>query len=114
MKRSLILASALAAILTAACSSTFVAYKDGHGYFLGNGSKDAYRLFCESGDLKKILAATTTLGQGLKDDLYRSNCGEERARDKVRQLYQSMTPEQRKDLRLAFKQNGYDINYMHC
>jgi len=25
-----------------------------------------------------------------------------------------MTPEQRKDLRVAFKHNGYDINYQHC
>ncbi len=114
MKYSVILASALAAILTSACTSTFVAYKNGHGYFLGNGSEDAYHLFCESGDLKNILATTTTLGQDLKDELYRSNCGEERSRQKVREVYQSMTPEQRKDLRLAFKKNGYDINYMHC
>src|SRR5512147_363724 len=113
MKSSAILAAAFAAILTTACATTFVAYKDGHGYFLGNGSEDAYRLFCESGDLKKILATTTTLEADLKDELYRSNCSEERSREKVRQVYQAMTPEQRKDLRLAFKQNGYDINYLH-
>ncbi len=114
MKKHLMLMPLLALVLTTGCSSTFVAYKGGHAYFLGNESQDAYRLFCESGDLKKILADTTKLGQDLKDELYRSNCGEERSRDKVRQVYQSMTPEQRKDLRLAFKKNGYDINYMHC
>ena len=37
-----------------ACASTFVAYKDGHGYYVGSGSDSAYRLFCDSGDFKKI------------------------------------------------------------
>jgi hypothetical protein len=97
-----------------ACASTFLAYKDGYGYFMGNESNAAYKMFCESGDLKKILADTTRLGQDMKDDLYHYNCGAERSHDKVRQVYATMTPEQRKDLRVAFKHNGYDINYQHC
>ena len=94
-------------------SSTFLVSKDGAGYYLGNSSQAAYRMFCESGDLQKILAETQ-LPQGTKDELYRSNCGPERSKEKVRQLYASLTPAQRKELRLAFKNNGYDINYLPC
>jgi hypothetical protein len=106
---------ALAALLALqACTSTFVASKDGKGYHVGNSSGAAYRMFCESGDLQRILAATTTLVQGQKDDLYASNCGQERSNDRVRNIYSSMTAEQRRDLRQAFKKNGYDINAMRC
>jgi hypothetical protein len=96
-----------------ACASTFVASKDGKGYYLGNGSNAAHQMFCESGDLKKILAGTT-FAQDMKDNLYRYNCGTERSNEKVRQINASMTPEQRKVLRQSFKNNGYDINIMRC
>lgn len=115
MKKVLFIVMLAAAVLSlGACASTFVAYKDGHGYYMGNGSNDAYKLFCESGDLKKILIGAGTIGQDVKDELYRYNCGEERSSAKVKQLYAAMTIEQRKDLRQSFKQNGYDINYLHC
>jgi hypothetical protein len=96
-----------------ACSSTFVASKDGRGYYLGNESKTAYTTFCESGDLQKILT-TTQLPEEMKDKLYRYNCGTDRSSSKVKQLYASLTPEQRKELRTSFKNNGYDINYIPC
>jgi hypothetical protein len=105
--------TAATALLTAACSSTFVATKDGRGYFLGSGSSEAYKLFCASGDLKHILEDTRLSGE-VKNELFQYNCGAERSKEKVRQVYASMTPEQRKDLRSAFKRNGYDVNYMHC
>jgi hypothetical protein len=110
---STLLVIALTVLFTEACASTFVAYKDGR-VIMGNGSNAAYKLFCESGDLRKILADTTKIGQEMKDELYWYNCGVERSSEKVKQLYASMTSEQRKDLRQSFKHNGYDINYMHC
>lgn len=115
MKRHfhLLTAAVILGMAAAACSSTFVAYKDGHGYYVGNGSDSAYKLFCESGDFTKILAGTH-LAADMKDNLYRYNCGADRSNEKVRQIYASMTPEQRKDLRKSFKDNGYDINYLHC
>jgi hypothetical protein len=116
MKKGLLAITMLMAVsfFFQACASTFTAYKDGHGYFVGNGSDSAYKLFCESGDLKKILTDTTKLGQDMTDNLYRYICGIERSREKVKLVYATMTPEQRKDLRLAFKHNGYEINYLHC
>src|SRR5574337_781197 len=88
-----------ASLLLAGCASTFVAAKDGKGYYLGSGSDSAYRMFCESGDLETILKATTKLGAEMKADLYRSNCGPERSPESVKRVYAGMTPEQRKDLR---------------
>jgi hypothetical protein len=104
----------IALLALQACASTFVASKEGKGYYVGNSSNAAYRMFCESGDMQKILAATTTLGQDKKDDLYGSNCGQDRSNGRVREVYASMTPEQRRDLRQAFKKSGYDINAMRC
>jgi hypothetical protein len=103
----------LAVTLGACASSTFIASKDGKGYYIGSGSNAAYRMFCESGDLQKILTGTQ-LPPETKDELYRSNCGPERSKERVKQVYASITPAQRKDLRLAFRNNGYDINYLPC
>jgi hypothetical protein len=104
----------LTLLIPAGCASTFVASKDGKGYYLGSSSGAAYTLFCESGDLRRILNSATKLRQEMKDDLYSSNCGTERSNEQVQRIYATMTSEQRKDLRLAFKQNGYDINIMRC
>jgi hypothetical protein len=97
----------------AGCSSTFMMVKNGTGYMLGQQSDEVYRMLCESGDLKKILSEAE-LRQGPKDDLYKYNCSPERSRDKVKQVFASMAPAERKSLRVAFKSNGYEINAMHC
>lgn len=98
--------------LTAGCSSTFLVSKDGRGYFFGRDRDELYRMLCDSGDLKKILEDTNLL-QDVKDNLYKYNCTQ-RSGDKVKEIYASLTVEQRKDLRTAFKMNGYDINYLPC
>lgn len=102
-----------AVIISAGCSSTFLVSKDGKGYFWGNDSNAIYRMLCESGDLKKILE-TTKFTQTLKEDIYKYNCSAERSGEKIKQIYASLTSEQRRDLRNAFKSNGYDINYLPC
>jgi hypothetical protein len=96
-------------LITGACTSSFLVYKDGQGYFFGSNSKAKYDMLCTSGDLEKVLAVTS-LSKEMKDALYQYNCSDERSGDKVNQIYASMTPEQRKDIRTAFKRNGYDIN----
>jgi len=101
------------ALATIACTSTFVATKDGRGYYLGSSSNAAYTMFCASGDLQKILSGTH-LSQDIKNDLIEYNCGLGRSSAKVKQLYASLAPEQRKELRKSFKDNGYDINYIPC
>ncbi len=101
------------ALVAAACTSTFLVYKNGKAYFLGSNSKAKYTMLCASGDLEKVLAATH-LSKDMKDALYKYNCSAERSGDKIKQVYASMTIEQRKDIKNAFKSNGYDINYIEC
>jgi hypothetical protein len=112
MKKWLMIIAGMAAF-AAGCSSTFLMVKNGSGYMLGSESKEVYHMLCESGDLQKILAEAE-LRQQEKDDLYKYNCSPERSRDKVKQVFASMVPAERKALRLAFKSNGYEINAMHC
>jgi DNA-directed RNA polymerase subunit F len=50
----------------------------------------------------------------MRNDLNRSSCSAERSEERVKRLYVSLMPEQRKDLRIAFKKNGYEINAMLC
>lgn len=109
----LVLLLLVTASVGACVSSTFFVNKDGHGYYWGNDSKEAYTTFCESGELMKIIA-DTGFPQSMKDDLYQYNCGAERSPEKARQLYASMTPAQRKTLRNAFKNHGYDIHSQSC
>jgi len=101
------------AVLTVSCTSTFRVSKDGKGYILGSNSNAIHRMLCESCNLEKILL-DTQLGQEKKDELYTYNCSTEKGGAKVKQLYAAMTPQERKDLRTAFKKNGYDINAMTC
>jgi hypothetical protein len=94
------------------CSDTFVVAKHGKGYFFGSNREGLYKMLCESGDLSKILN-DTHLSQDVKDSLYKYNCTQ-RSGEKVKEIYASLAPEQRRDLRFAFQLHGYDINLMAC
>ncbi len=114
MKKRLIIMIAGVVLLTSACTPTFMVGKgEGRGRFLGSNSKAMYEMLCASGDMEKVLAATH-LSTEMKDSLYRYNCSAERSSDKVKQLFASLTCEQRKDIRAAFKLNGYSINSGSC
>lgn len=113
MKRAgLILLIASSALLSAACSSTFMVVKNGKGFHFGSGSTAAYKVLCESGDLKRILA-DTALVQQTKDDIHRFNCTD-RSREKIKTVYAGLSPAERKDLRRSFQKHGYEINVMLC
>lgn len=100
-------------LLVSGCSSTFLISKDGKGYFFGSKSDAIYRMLCDSGDLRKILKDATRIPETTKEEIYQSNCVN-RSGERVKEIYAAMTPEERKDLRNAFKLNGYDINYLPC
>lgn len=100
--------------IAAGCTSTFVITKDGKSYFFGNRSEGFYKMLCESGDLKKIVA-DARLPEEQADLLYKYNCTDvDNSKDKITAIYESLKSEQRRDLRLAFQKNGYDINVMDC
>jgi len=101
-------------LIVGACTPVFMVGKgEKRGVFLGRGSKAMYDMLCASGDLVKVLEATQ-LSNEMKDNLYKYNCSAERSGEKVKQLFVSMTPEQRKDIRTAFKKQGYSINGGSC
>ena len=103
----------LAVLFSGGCSNTFLITKNGESYFLGTNREGLYKMLCASGDLVAILA-DTQLPSYTKDALYKYNCAAERSTEKVGEIYASLTPEQRRDLRLVFQKHGYDINYLTC
>jgi hypothetical protein len=115
MKTWLLISCAAILLSTCACSSTFLVYKEGKGgSFLGSSSKRTYDLLCASGDLDKVLA-DTHLEPAIKNSLYKYSCSTtERSAEMVQQIYASMTVEQRKDIKSAFRKNGYAINKFAC
>ena len=113
MKNGFLICIAGMVLVTGACTSMPMVGKEGRSGFLGNNSKEMYEMLCTSGDLEKVLEATE-LSKEMKDEFYRYNCSAERDSDKLKQLYASMTSEQRREVRNAFKQKGYSINAGSC
>ncbi len=104
--------STLLLLLVAGCTSNFLITKDGKSYFFGSRDEAIYKMLCESGDLKLILAGTK-LPDNTKAELYKYNCTSP-SKDKLKEVVSSMTPEQRRNLRLSFQIHGYDINRINC
>ena len=101
-------------LLTGACGSVpLIGKADDERRGRRPGTKAAYEMLCTSGDLVKVLE-DTHFSKEMKEAFYQSNCSAERSYDKVKKLFISMTPEQRKDIRTAFKKNGYEINGGSC
>ena len=114
MKTWLIIVIVGMALITSACSSMFMVGKgEKRGVFLGSNSQAAYDMLCASGDLRKVLEATHLNGE-MKDTIYQYSCSEERSSDKVKRIYASLTPEQKKDIMTAFKEQGFSINGGTC
>jgi len=111
MKKLLFICIVAMAFAASSCNHSVLVYKNGRGVFLTSNSKSKYDVLCASGDLKKILAISD-LSEEMKDELYTSNCSAERSSEKVRQIYASMTPEERKEIKRAFRKVGYMINIM--
>jgi len=113
MKIWLFITVAGMALVVGACTDTFLLGKGRSGYFYGSNSKAMYDMLCTSGDLEKVLLATQ-LSKEMKDTIYKYNCSDERSGEKVKQLYTSMTVQERKDIKQAFRKNGYEINHILC
>lgn len=95
------------------CAGTFLVYKDGKAQYFGSNRKEIQELLCKTGDLKKVLEHAKTIDEQRRESLYRYTCLELNG-EQVKKIYSDLTPEQRKDLRLAFRKEGYDINYYPC
>lgn len=114
MKTWLFIAIAGVVLVTGACAPTFmVGKRDKMGVYLGSKSKAAYDAMCSSGELEKVLASTQ-FSKEMKDTFYRYNCSEEASAQSLKKLFASMTRAERKDIKNAFKKNGYSINGGEC
>ena len=114
MKTWLFIAISGIVLATGACAPMFLVGKgEGRGVFLGRESKKVYDLMCTSGELEKVLASTH-FNKEMKDAFYKYNCSAERSAKKLRKLYGSMTREERKDIKTAFKKNGFSVNGGSC
>ena len=115
MKTKFIISLAGIFLFTISCNGSFVVYKEGKsGSYFGSGSKPTYDLLCASGDLDKVLA-DSHLEPAMKKTLYKYSCSAtERSAKMAMQTYASMTVEQRKDIKSAFRKNGYSINKLPC
>jgi hypothetical protein len=117
MKTWLLLGIAGMLLITSACAAPmFLVSKEGDerkGQFLGKKSDVLYDMLCVSGDLLKVLE-TTQWSEEMKEAFYQSNCSADRSFAKVKLIYKAMTRAQRKDIRTAFKKNGYAINSGAC
>jgi hypothetical protein len=109
MRFRLFIYIAVIAFGTGACTDTFLVYKRGHAYFVGSNSNSKYIMLCTSGDLKDVLDSSH-LSREIKDNLYKYSCSAERSGEKIKQIFASMTVEERKDFKNAFRENGFSIN----
>lgn len=91
------------------CTQTFLVTRDCKSYFFGGHEKELRMMLCDSGDLRRILD-DVDLPSETRDSLYGYQCTE-RSGEKVRELYGSLSPEQKRDLKYSFQKHGYDINY---
>lgn len=99
----------ISAFLIGGCAGTFLVSKDCKSYFFGSGEEGLYRMLCETGDLRTILA-DTGLPDDLKERFYAAQCVD-RSYDAVKALYATLAPEQRRLLKFSFQKRGYEINY---
>ena len=110
---------ALAAVLVTAIflvgctATTFIISKDNRAYYLGRKSDRLYEMICRSGDLEAVLSETS-MPDDLKKDLYRYNCTDERSKERVVALYNYLSPDEKEELKTAFRRHGYTINYVPC
>jgi hypothetical protein len=107
-------AGLVAAVLLAGCGpTTFIISKDGRAYYLGRKSQGLHDMICRSGDLKRVLDETS-IPEDLRQEFYRYNCTQEHSKEKVVSLYLFLSPEEKEELKSAFRRHGYTINFVPC
>ena len=99
--------------MTGCAPSTFIISKEGRAYYFGRESKSLHRMLCESGDLEKILAETS-IAEDIKKDFYKYNCTEQHSEQKVISLYLFLSPGEKEELKSAFREYNYTVNFVPC
>lgn len=109
-----ILTALMLTIFFTGCSSTtFIISKNSKAYYFGRDSKVLRAMLCDSGELKEILSETT-IEEDIRNELYRYNCTDEHSKEKVVSIYLFLSPEEKEQLKRAFRNHDYTINYVPC
>lgn len=96
--------------LAAGCSSAnFLVYKDAKHFYVTSDGESLKKVLCESGDINRILN-DSGLPEALQNDLREGICSSNKVKGRLMATLEDMTPEQRSSLKLAFQNNGYEIN----
>ena len=82
---SLLFLLIVSVLLPGCASNRFIVYKDGKAYYFASKGEGLYKMLCESGDFKRVLASSS-MPDGTKKELYQYNCVEPSA-NKVQALY---------------------------
>ena len=94
----------------AGCSSgNFLVYKDSKHFYVTSTGPELRRILCDSGDMAKI-TKDSKLPETLQKDLKDGICNSNKVKERLMATLEGMTKEQRTALKMAFQQNGYDIN----
>lgn len=98
------------ALVAGGCSSNnFLVYKDAKHFYVTSSGPELKRVLCDSGDMDRI-ARDSKLPESLQKDLKDGICASNKVKERLMATLEGMTKEQRTALKLAFQQNGYDIN----
>ncbi|HTZ18829.1 MAG TPA: hypothetical protein VMB78_10370 [Dissulfurispiraceae bacterium] len=109
----LVVCIAALALLAGCANTTFIISKNDRAYYLGTKSRVLDAMLCKSGDLQQILKEVS-IPDHLKKEFYRYNCTDEQSKEKIVAIYTFFTPEEKEELKSAFRRHGYDINYVPC
>ncbi|MGB4599295.1 MAG: hypothetical protein WBI04_04875 [Trichlorobacter sp.] len=111
MQRMLTYAACLVmALMVGGCSSgNFMVYKDAKHFYVTSSGPELKRILCDSGDMDRI-TRDSRLPDPLQKDLKDGICASNKVKERLMATLEGMTKEQRTSLKLAFQQNGYDIN----
>lgn len=97
-----------ASLICIGCAKTFLLSKDCKTYYFGDANETLYKMLCPSGDLQKVLT-DSGLPEDTRASLYEAKCTD-RSREKLDRIYASMSRDQQKALKSAFRKHGYEIN----
>lgn len=93
--------------------STFLINRDGVSGYFGREGRFLHQLLCERDDLKQVLSETS-IPEKIQHELYLYDCTPDRSFEKIISLYRMLSPGEKMELRRAFKNHGYLINYVSC
>lgn len=100
---------AAGAVMGGCGSANFLVYKDAKHFYVTSSGETLKRVLCDSGDMDRI-AKDSRLPAPLQKELKDGICASNKVKERLMATLEGMTREQRNALKLAFRQNGYDIN----